>query len=76
MIKSGKLRWVGHVTRMEEGRSALKILPCELRKKRPLERPKHRLEDNFIMDLQKIYVNTRKWIKVELIGDPLSLRIP
>ena len=25
-IKSKKLRWVGHVARMEEGRSAFKIL--------------------------------------------------
>ena len=26
MIKSRRLRWTGHVARMEEGRSALKIL--------------------------------------------------
>ena len=26
MIKSRRLRWVGHVARMEEGRSAFKIL--------------------------------------------------
>ena len=26
VIKSSRLRWAGHVVRMEEGRSALKIL--------------------------------------------------
>ena len=28
VIKSRRLRWAGHVARMEEGRSAFKILSC------------------------------------------------
>jgi hypothetical protein len=33
MIKFRKLRWTGHVVRMEDGRSALKMLTDNLRKK-------------------------------------------
>ena len=37
-IKSRRLRWAGHVARMEEGRSAFKILTGKPTGKRPLER--------------------------------------
>ena len=36
------LRWAGHVARMEEGRSAFKILTGKPTGKRPLGRPRHR----------------------------------
>ena len=35
-IKSRRLRWAGHVARMEEGRSAFKILTGKPTGKRPL----------------------------------------
>ena len=37
MIKSRRLRWVGHAARMEEGRNAFKILTGTATRKRPLE---------------------------------------
>ena len=40
LIKSRRLRWAGHVARMEEGRSAFKILTDKPTGKRPLGRPK------------------------------------
>ena len=46
MIKSRRLRWAGHVARMEEGRSAFKILTGRTTGKRPLGRPRRRWEDN------------------------------
>ena len=36
VIKSRRLRWTGHVARMEEGSSAFKILTGKPIKKRPL----------------------------------------
>ena len=42
LIKSRRLRWAGHVARMEEGRSALKILTGIPKGKRPLGRPRRR----------------------------------
>ena len=42
VIKSRRLRWAGHVARMEEGRSAFKILTGKPTGKRPLGRPRLR----------------------------------
>ena len=39
VIKSRRLRWAGHVARMEEGRSAFKMLIGKPTEKRPLGRP-------------------------------------
>ena len=36
-IKSKRLRWAGHIARMEEGRSAFKILTGTSTGKKPLE---------------------------------------
>ena len=49
VIKSRRLRWAGHVARMEEGRSAFKILTGKPAGKGPLGRPRHRWEDNIKM---------------------------
>ena len=51
MIKSR--RWGGHVARMEEGRTVFKIFTGAPKGKRPLGRPRHRLEDNIRMDLKE-----------------------
>ena len=50
VIKSSRLRWAGHVARIEEGRSAFKILTGKSTGKRPLGRPRRGWEDNIIMD--------------------------
>ena len=42
MIKSRKLRWVGHVARMGISRSAFKILTGKRIGNRPLGRPRDR----------------------------------
>ena len=42
VIKSRRLRWTGHVARMEEGRSAFKILTGKPTGKGPLGRPRRR----------------------------------
>ena len=39
VTKSRRLRWAGYVARMEEGRSAFKILTGKPTGKRPLGRP-------------------------------------
>ena len=42
VIKSRRLRWAGHVARMEEGRSAFEILTDKPTGKRPSGRPRRR----------------------------------
>ena len=51
------MRWAGHVARMEEGRSAFKILKGKPTGKRPLGRPRRRWDDNIRMDLEEIDIN-------------------
>ena len=42
VIKSRRLSWAGHVARMEEGRSAFKMLTSKRTGKRPLGRSRRR----------------------------------
>ena len=62
VIKSRRLRSTGHVARMEEGRSAFRILTGKPTGKRPLGMRRHRWEDNIRMDLKEMNINTRKWV--------------
>ena len=47
---------------MEEGRSAFKILTGTPTGKRPLGRPRRRWENDTIMDIKEIGINTRNWV--------------
>ena len=62
MIKSRKLRWASNVARMEEGRSALKILTVKPIGKTPLGKPRRRGKDNIKMDLKEMDINTRNLV--------------
>ena len=62
VIKSKRLRWAGHVVRMEEDRSALKVLSGIPVGKISLGKPRRRWEDNIRMDLKTIGINTRCWV--------------
>ena len=50
--KQSRLRWAGYVPRMEEGRSAFKILTGTPTGKKSLGRPRRIREDNIRMDLK------------------------
>jgi hypothetical protein len=51
MIKSRRMRWVGHIAGMGEKRGAYRILLGKVEGKRPLGRPRRRWVDNIKMDL-------------------------
>ena len=55
VIKSRRLRWAGHVIRIEEGRSAFKILTGKPTGKRALGRHKRRWDIR--MDLEETGIN-------------------
>ena len=82
MIKSRKLRWAGHVTRIEVS-SAFKMLTGTLTGNILLRRPGRRWEDNIRMNLKEIGINTRNWVdSVEvmdywraLVNVTLNLRV-
>ena len=52
-------RFAGHVARMEAGRSTCKILTGKPTGKIPLERYRHRWEENITIYLNEIGINTR-----------------
>jgi hypothetical protein len=65
VIKSRRMRWAGHVTRIGEGRGVYKVLVGRPeRKKRPLGRPRRRWEDNIKMDLREIGIDGANWIRL------------
>ena len=76
VIKSRRLRWAGHVARMEEGKSAFKILTGEPTGKRPLGRPR--------IELEEIGINAGNWVDSAqdrnywraLVNAALNLRVP
>ena len=51
VIKSRRMRWVGHVARMGEERGLYRVLEGKLEGKKPLVRPRRRWVDNIRMDL-------------------------
>ena len=54
VVKSRRMRWAGHVARMEEGRGVHRVLVEKPGGNRPLGRPRRRWEDNIKMDLQEV----------------------
>ena len=82
VIKSIRLRWTGHVARMEEARNGFKILTNKSTGKRPLGRPRRRWDDNFRMDLEETGINARNWVDSldrdywrALVNAALNLRV-
>ena len=61
-LKSRRLRWAGHVARMEKIRNAYRILVGKPESKRPLGRPKRRWEDTIKMELREVGCDPRDWI--------------
>jgi hypothetical protein len=51
IIKSRRMRWAGHVSRMWEKRNAYRLLVGKPEVKRPLGRPRRNWVDNIRMDL-------------------------
>jgi hypothetical protein len=79
MIKSKRMRWAGHVARIDEMRNAYKILVGMCERKRPLGIPRCRWKDNIKSDLSEIgweglaQDRDRWWALVNMVKDP---RVP
>ena len=83
VIKSRRLRWAGHVARLEEG-IAFNILTGKPTGKRLLGMPRRRWEDNIRMDLEETGINAGNWVDSPqdrdywraLVNVALNLRVP
>jgi transcription termination factor 2 len=62
IVKSRRMRWAGHVARMEEKGNAYRLLVGKPEGKRPLGRPRRRWVDNVKMDLLEIGWGGVDWI--------------
>ena len=62
VIISRRMRWAGHVARMDEEREVYTVLLGKPEERRPLVRPRHRWVDNIRMDLQEVGCGNMDWI--------------
>ena len=59
-----RMRWAGHVARMDEKRGISRLLVGKPEGRRPLVRPRHRWEGNIKMDLQEVEYGVVNWIEL------------
>ena len=64
VIKSRRMRWAGHVARKGERRGMYRVLVGKPERKRPLERPRRRWEENVMMDLQEVGGDYGDWMEL------------
>jgi hypothetical protein len=64
MIKSRRMRWVGHVAHIGERKGVYRVLVGKPEGKRPLGRPRRRWVDNIRMDLQEEGCGGMEWIEM------------
>jgi hypothetical protein len=84
MIKSRRMRWAVHVTRMGEKRNAYRILVGKPKVKSPLGRPRSGWMDNIKNDLRDIGWDGIDWIDLAqdreqwraLVKTVMNLRVP
>jgi len=84
VIKSRRMRWVGHVAWMGEERGVYCVLVGKLEGKRPMGRPRRRWVDNIRMDLQEVGCGYTDWIGLAqdrdrwwtLVSAVMKLRVP
>jgi hypothetical protein len=84
MIKSKRMKWAGHVTRMGEKQNAYTVLVGEPDGKRPQGRPRRRWVANIKMDLRETGWCGMGWIHLAqdrdqwraLVNTVMNLRIP
>jgi hypothetical protein len=64
VIKSRRMRRVGHVAHMGEGRGVYRVLVGRPEGKRPLGRPRRKWEDNIKMDIRETGIDGANWIRL------------
>ena len=84
VIKSRRMRWAGHMTRMGEERGVYRVLVGKPEGKRPLGRPRRRRVEYIRMDLQEVGCGHVDWIGLDqdrdrwrtLVSAVMNLRVP
>ena len=72
--KSRRMRWAGYVALMGERRGVYRVLAAKSEGKRPLGRPRRRLQNNIKMDLQEVGCGVwtgSGWLRIGTVGGHL-----
>ena len=83
-LKSRRLRWAGHLARMDQSWNTYRVLVGKSQGKRPLGRPRRRWEDNIKMYLREVGCDPGEWIDLAEDRDQwrayvravMNLRVP
>jgi hypothetical protein len=62
VIKSRRMRWVGHIACIGDMRNAHNVLVRRLEGERPSRRPRHKWEHNIGMDFREVEWEVVEWI--------------
>jgi len=84
VVKSRRMRWVGHVARMGEERVVHRFLVGKPEGKRPFGRPRRRWEDNLKMDLLEVGGGSGDWMELAqdrdrwraIVSTVMNIRVP
>ena len=84
VIKSRRMRWVGHVARMGEERGLYRVLVGKPEGRRPLGRPRRRWVHNIRMDFREVGCGYMDWTGLvqdrdswrTLVSVVMNLRVP
>jgi len=84
VIKSRRMRWAGHVARIDEERGLYRVLVGKPEGRRPLGRLRRRWVDNIRMDRQELGCGYMDWIELVrdrdrwrmLVSAVMNLRVP
>jgi len=59
-IKAQRIKWLGHIQRMDQARPTRKLLEWKLMGTRPVGRPRQQWQDDVMEDLKKLKVKNWK----------------
>jgi len=71
-IKAQRIKWLGHIQRMDQARPTGKLLDWKNMVTRPVERPRQRWQEDVVEDLKKKSLqskNGRKQLRTEELGE-------
>jgi hypothetical protein len=84
VIKSRRMRWAGHVTRLDKERGGFRGLVVKPEGKKPLGRARNRWVDNTRTNLQEVGCGYMEWIGLAqdrdrwrtLVSEVMNIRVP
>jgi hypothetical protein len=67
--KAQRIKWLGHIQRMDQARPPIKLLDWKPMGTRPVEIPRQRWQENVMEDLKKRKLKTgRRQLRIEELG--------